>query len=89
MILPLSSDIVVFCIFAKENDENRQVVVGAAEGFASAVAAVDYGADASISTVRNSARGRPRKLNGEIARVAGMPHRFGVGVHATLNTLLG
>lgn len=43
----------------------------------------------SISAARGSARGRPPGNSAEeIARVVEYAHRFGVRVHATLNTLV-
>lgn len=60
-----------------------------ARDFASAVAAVDCGADAVyIGGARFGARQAAGNAAREIARVAEYAHRFGVRVHATLNTLL-
>lgn len=60
-----------------------------AKDFASAVAAVDYGADAVyIGGAKFGARQAAGNSVEEIARVAEYAHRFGVRVHATLNTLL-
>ena len=60
-----------------------------AKDYVSAVAAVDYGADAVyIGGARNPARQAAGKSTGEIARVVEYAHRYGVRVHATLNTLL-
>lgn len=60
-----------------------------ARDYASAVAAVDYGADAVyIGGARFGARQAAGNGAEEIARVAEYAHRYGVRVHATLNTLL-
>lgn len=60
-----------------------------AKDFASAVAAVDYGADAVyIGGAKFGAAAAAGNSVEEIARVAEYAHRFGVRVHATLNTLL-
>lgn len=60
-----------------------------AKDFVSAVAAVDYGADAVyIGGARFGARQAAGNSVEEIARVVDYAHRFGVRVHATLNTLL-
>lgn len=60
-----------------------------ARDYASAVAAVDYGADAVyIGGSRFGARRAAANPIEEIARVVEYAHRYGVRVHATLNTLL-
>lgn len=60
-----------------------------AKDYRTAVAAVDFGADAVyIGGVRFGARQAAGNTTEEIARVAEYAHRFGVRVHATLNTLL-
>ena len=60
-----------------------------AKDYVSAVAAVDYGADAVyIGGARFGARQAAGNSAGEIARVVDYAHRYGVRVHATLNTLL-
>lgn len=60
-----------------------------AKDYLSAVAAVDYGADAVyIGGARFGARQAAGNSAEEIARVAEYAHRYGVRVHATLNTLL-
>ena len=60
-----------------------------AKDYASAVVAVDAGADAVyIGGARFGARQAAGNGAEEIARVAAYAHRFGVRVHATLNTLL-
>ena len=60
-----------------------------AKDYASAVAAIDCGADAVyIGGARFGARQAAGNDAGQIARVAEYAHRFGVRVHATLNTLL-
>lgn len=60
-----------------------------ARDYLSAVAAVDSGADALyIGGARFGARQAAGNTAEQIARVAEYAHRFGVRVHATLNTLL-
>lgn len=60
-----------------------------AKDYASAVAAVDYGADAVyIGGAKFGARQAAGNSLDQIARVAEYAHRYGVRVHATLNTLL-
>lgn len=60
-----------------------------ARDYASAVVAVDAGADAVyIGGARFGARQAAGNATQEIARVVEYAHRFGVRVHATLNTLL-
>lgn len=60
-----------------------------AKDYASAVAAVDYGADAVyIGGAKFGARQAAGNTADEIARVVEYAHRYGVRVHATLNTLL-
>jgi len=60
-----------------------------AKDYASAVAAVDYGADAVyIGGARFGARQAAGNSAEEIARAAEYAHKFGARVHATLNTLL-
>ncbi len=60
-----------------------------ARDYVSAVAAVDYGADAVyIGGARFGARQAAGNSADEIARVVDYAHRYGVRVHATLNTLL-
>lgn len=60
-----------------------------AKDYASAVVAVDAGADAVyIGGARFGARQAAGNATQEIARVVEYAHRFGVRVHATLNTLL-
>ncbi len=60
-----------------------------AKDYASAVAAVEAGADAVyIGGARFGARQAAGSGAAELARVAECAHRFGVRVHATLNTLL-
>ena len=55
----------------------------------SAVAAVDYGADAVyIGGAKFGARHAAGNSAEQIARVAEYAHRYGVRVHATLNTLI-
>ncbi|MEG2060638.1 MAG: U32 family peptidase [Alistipes sp.] len=60
-----------------------------AKDFQSAVAAVDYGADAVyIGGAKFGARNAACNDTDQIARVVEYAHRYGVRVHATLNTLL-
>ena len=60
-----------------------------AKDLQSAMAAVDYGADAVyIGGAKFGARYAAGNSAEQIARVAEYAHRFGVRVHATLNTLL-
>ncbi|WP_418982612.1 peptidase U32 family protein [Alistipes sp.] len=60
-----------------------------AKDYAAAVAAVDFGADAVyIGGARFGARQAAGNAAEEIARVVEYAHRYGVRVHATLNTLL-
>ena len=60
-----------------------------ARDYLSAVAAVDYGADAVyIGGARFGARQAAGNAAEQIARVVEYAHRYGVRVHATLNTLL-
>ena len=56
-----------------------------AKDYAAAAAAVDYGADAVYIGGARQAAGNSAE---EIARVVEYAHRFGVRVHATLNTLV-
>ena len=68
---------------------NTVELLAPARDYAAAVAAVDYGADAVyIGGARFGARQAAGNTAEEIARVAEYAHRFGVRVHATLNTLL-
>lgn len=60
-----------------------------AKDYASAVAAVEAGADAVyIGGARFGARQAAGNATEEVARVVAYARRFGVRVHATLNTLL-
>lgn len=68
---------------------NSVELLAPAKDYASAVAAVDYGADAVyIGGAKFGARHAAGNSADEIARVADYAHRYGVRVHATLNTLL-
>ena len=68
----------------------RIELLAPARDYRSAVAAVDYGADAVyIGGAKFGARQAAGNSTEEIARVAEYAHRYGVRVHATLNTLLG
>ena len=59
-----------------------------ARDYASAVAAIEAGADAVyIGGARFGARQAAGNSAAEIARVVEYAHRFGVRIHATLNTL--
>ena len=67
----------------------RIELLAPARDYESAVAAVDYGADAVyIGGARFGARYAAGNSAERIARVAEYAHRYGVRVHATLNTLL-
>ena len=67
----------------------RIELLAPARDYLSAVAAVDYGADAVyIGGARFGARQAAGNPAEEIARVVEYAHRYGVRVHATLNTLL-
>lgn len=67
----------------------RIELLAPARDYRSAVAAVDYGADAVyIGGAKFGARQAAGNSTEEIARVAEYAHRYGVRVHATLNTLL-
>lgn len=67
----------------------RVELLAPARDYASAVAAVDYGADAVyIGGARFGARQAAGNTTEQIARVVDYAHRYGVRVHATLNTLL-
>lgn len=60
-----------------------------ARDYASAVAAVDYGADAVyMGGAKFGARQAAGNATEEIARTVEYAHRYGVRIHATLNTLL-
>ena len=67
----------------------RIELLAPARDYRSAVAAVDYGADAVyIGGAKFGARQAAGNSAEEIARVTEYAHRYGVRVHATLNTLL-
>ncbi|MEG2365894.1 MAG: U32 family peptidase [Alistipes sp.] len=67
----------------------RIELLAPAKDYASAVAAVDFGADAVyIGGARFGARHAAGNSDEEIARVVRYAHPYGVRVHATLNTLL-
>ena len=69
--------------------EKSVELLAPARDYVSAVAAVDYGADAVyIGGARFGARQAAGNSVEEIARVVDYAHRYGVRVHATLNTLL-
>lgn len=60
-----------------------------AKDLESAIAAVDYGADAVyIGGAKFGARRAAGNTSDDIARVVEYAHRYGVRVHATLNTLI-
>ena len=68
---------------------NSVELLAPAKDYASAVAAVDYGADAVyIGGARFGARHAAGNSADRIAQVVEYAHRYGVRVHATLNTLL-
>ncbi len=68
---------------------NAVELLAPAKDYKSAVDAIDYGADAVyIGGARFGARQAAGNSTAEIARVAEYARRYGVRVHATLNTLL-
>lgn len=68
---------------------NLVELLAPAKDYASAVAAVDYGADALyIGGAKFGARHAAGNSSDRIAQVVEYAHRYGVRVHATLNTLL-
>lgn len=76
-------------LLQKEKNETRRTV-SSCKDYAAAAAAVDYGADAVYiggRAVRRAGRAAGNSAE-EIARVVEYAHRFGVRVHATLNTLV-
>ena len=78
-----------FVNFAKNNALKSVELLAPAKDFQSAVAAVDYGADAVyIGGAKFGARYAAGNSAGEIARAVEYAHRYGVRVHATLNTLI-
>ncbi len=79
-----------FRIFVQNSIALRTVeLLAPARDYASAVVAVDAGADAVyIGGARFGARQAAGNSAAEIARVVEYAHRYGVRVHATLNTLL-
>lgn len=79
-----------FRIFAENLTLLKPIeLLAPAKDYVSAVAAIDYGADAVyIGGARFGARQAAGNTVEEIARVVEYAHRFGVRVHATLNTLL-
>ncbi len=79
-----------FPIFAKNLTLLKPIeLLAPAKDYISAVAAIDYGADAVyIGGARFGARQAAGNSIEEIARVVEYAHRYGVRVHATLNTLL-
>ena len=78
-----------FVNFAKNNALKSVELLAPAKDLQSAVAAVDYGADAVyIGGAKFGARYAAGNSAGEIARVVEYAHRYGVRVHATLNTLI-
>ncbi len=78
-----------FVNFATNNALKSVELLAPAKDFQAAVAAVDYGADAVyIGGAKFGARYAAGNSAGEIARVVEYAHRYGVRVHATLNTLI-
>ena len=72
------------------NGKSRSVeLLAPARDYDSVVAAVDYGADAVyIGGARFGARQAAGNSTEQIARAVEYAHRYGVRIHATLNTLL-
>ena len=72
------------------NGKSRSVeLLAPAKDYDSVVAAVDYGADAVyIGGARFGARQAAGNSTEQIARAVEYAHRYGVRIHATLNTLL-
>ena len=73
-----------------ETKSSRSIeLLAPARDYASAVAAVDYGADAVyMGGAKFGARQAAGNTTEEIARAVEYAHRYGVRIHATLNTLL-
>lgn len=73
-----------------ETRSSRSIeLLAPARDYASAVAAVDYGADAVyMGGAKFGARQAAGNATEEIARAVEYAHRYGVRIHATLNTLL-
>ena len=73
-----------------EKISSRKIeLLAPARDFAAAVAAVDYGADAVyMGGARFGARQAAGNATEQIARAVEYAHRYGVRIHATLNTLL-
>ena len=81
---------VKFRIFVQNSTAVKTVeLLAPAKDYVSAVTAIEAGADAVyIGGARFGARQAAGNSAAEIARVVEYAHRFGVRVHATLNTLL-
>lgn len=78
-----------FCYFCKKRMMKNVELLAPAKDYASALAAVDYGADAVyIGGAKFGARQAAGNPTEEIARVVEYAHKYGVRVHTTLNTLL-
>ena len=78
----------IFLLLQKEKMKNVELLAPAKD-YVAVVAAVDYGADAVyIGGAKFGARQAAGNTTEEIARAVEYAHRFGVRVHATLNTLV-
>lgn len=80
----------LYLCFLMETKSSRSIeLLAPARDYASAVAAVDYGADAVyMGGAKFGARQAAGNTTEEIARAVEYAHRYGVRIHATLNTLL-
>ena len=87
---PGTAIVALFAYFCGKVMEMKRIeLLAPARDYRSAVAAVDYGADAVyIGGAKFGARQAAGNSAEEIAHVAEYAHRYGVRVHATLNTLL-
>lgn len=86
---PESAIVAEIVKFAKNNALKSIELLAPAKDLPSAMAAVDYGADAVyIGGAKFGARSAACNSAEQVARVAEYAHRYGVRVHATLNTLL-
>lgn len=86
---PESAIVAEIVKFAKNKALKSVELLAPAKDLESAMAAVDYGADAVyIGGAKFGARSAAGNSAEQVARVAEYAHRYGVRVHATLNTLL-
>ena len=78
-----------FVNFAKNNALKSVELLAPAKDFQSAVAAVDYGADAVyIGAPRFGARSTAGNSIADLTRLIDFAHRFDARVYITLNTIL-